>query len=118
MDCATINLNELGGSFLGTRFEGRILRMELERALTVSSQVNLDFRDVALTQSCADEFVGVLFAQAGSPLLQRLIFAGCSDDVRAILQLVIGSRLQEREQLVRQGVLNAQSANALQQSYS
>lgn len=96
-----LQLRELAGAFLGSRIEGRALRMELERVLTESPQVHLNFLGVAITQSCADEFLGVLVAQEGEPLLERLTFLNCRSDVRAILELVIGTRLEDRERLIR-----------------
>lgn len=97
-----LQLVELGGAFLGTRFEGRALRLELERALALAPQVRLNFSGVlAVTQSCADEFLGVLVAQEGEALLDRIVFENCAPDVKAILELVIGARLEDRSQLLR-----------------
>lgn len=96
-----LQLRELAGAFLGSRIEGRALRMELERVLTEFSQARLNFSGVAITQSCADEFLGVLVAKEGEPLLERITFLNCGPDVRAILELVIGTRLEDREQLIR-----------------
>jgi len=96
-----IRLKELAGDFLGTRVEGRALRLELDRCLKTAGQVRLDFTGVSITQSCADELVGVAIAQAGQPLLDRLVFANCSLTVRAILELVISSRLLDNENLER-----------------
>jgi STAS-like domain of unknown function (DUF4325) len=95
-----LRLKQLGGAFLGTRFEGRSLRMELEKSLSATPCVSLDFSDVTVSQSCADEFLGVLVAQQGGDLLEHLTFRNCSADVRAVLELVIGARLQDHDQLV------------------
>lgn len=95
-----LQLRELAGAFLGSRVEGRALRMELERVLTESPQVRLNFSGVAITQSCADEFLGVLVAKEGQPLLERMTFLNCGPDVRAILELVVSARLEDRDQLV------------------
>ena len=96
---AEMPLRKLGSAFLGTRFEGRTLRLELERCLRENDRVRLDFAGVAITQSCADELVGVLIAQEGQTLLDRLVFAHCTATVRAILEFVIGARLQDNERL-------------------
>ena len=100
---ADMSMKKLGSAFLGTRFEGRTLRLELERHLRESERVRLDFAGVAITQSCADEFVGVLIAQEGQSLLDRLVFAHCSPTARAILEFVIGTRMQDNARLVRAG---------------
>jgi|SRR5450759_747261 hypothetical protein len=98
-----MRLGELSGDFLGTRFEGRALRLELERGLSLpdSTPMRLNFSGVTITQSCADEFLGVLVAIQGKALIDRLVFQNCSPDVRAVLELVIGSRLENHAQLER-----------------
>ena len=89
------------GDFLGTRFEGQPLRLELQRLLREPGPVHLDFSGVSITQSCADEFLGTLIAEQGEELLSRLHFKNCSPDVRAILELVVGGRLRDNEDLKR-----------------
>lgn len=96
-----LQLKQLAGAFLGTRIEGRALRMELERVLMECAQVRLNFSGVAITQSCADEFLGVLAAQEGEAVLERMTFLNCAPDVRAILELAIGARLEDRARLIR-----------------
>jgi hypothetical protein len=99
-------LLEHSGDFLGTRFQGQPLRLELERLLREPGDIHLDFEGVNITQSCADEFLGTLIAEHGEELLSRLHFKKCSTAVRAILELVIGGRLRDNENLKRVG--NAQ----------
>ena len=98
---AEMHLKDLAGAFLGTRVEGKALRLNLEKLLREHQRVRLDYSGVSTTQSCADEFVGVLFALEGSPLLERIVFANCSATVRTILEFVITARLQDNERLQR-----------------
>ena len=94
-----IRLAELGMPFLGSRYVGRNVRLELERLLREHEEVRLDFSKVEGTQSFVDELVGVLFAKIGPELTTRIVFSGCSPDVKAILQFVISSRLQDYRRL-------------------
>jgi hypothetical protein len=102
-----INLKAGGKPFLGTRFLGRGLRAQLEKLLDVPGDVRINFGHIGVTQSFLDEFVGVLVVRSGQPLIDRLIFAECSRDARALLELVIGARLEDHERLSAKGRASA-----------
>jgi hypothetical protein len=94
-----ISLRKGEHSFLGTRFLGRELRLQLERLLELPGDIRIQFDQIGVTQSFLDEFVGVLVVGRGQPLIDRLIFVGCSRDAQALLELVIGARLEDHERL-------------------
>lgn len=72
-------------SVLG-RFRGGELRRLAVEALKSESRVRFDFDGiVVVTQSAADEFVGRL-RRYDEPLLDRIAFANCSEDVSHMLQ--------------------------------
>lgn len=79
--------------FLGTRFSARPLRQELENTLADHREVTIDFKGMSVTQSFIDEFLGVLVLRHGPDYLHRLIFKGCSDDVKEIISFVLRSRV-------------------------
>ena len=69
---------------------GRFLGGELRRLAIVmlqsESRVRFDFEGiVVITQSAADEFIGRL-RRYDEPLLDRIAFANCSEDVSYMLQ--------------------------------
>ncbi len=98
-----IKLAGQGASFFGTRFLGRGLREKLETVLGEDeggqSQVRIDFANLGVTQSFLDEFLGVLVVRKGKALVDRLAFAGCTNQTRALLEFVIGSRLSDHDKL-------------------
>jgi hypothetical protein len=94
-----IRLSTFGHPFFGSRLVAREIRLELERALRDRGEVRIDFANVGATQSFIDELVGVLVAQQGVTLLSSLVFTNCSDDIKALLQFVIGSRLRDFDEL-------------------
>lgn len=85
--------------FYGTRFLGRGLRERLEVLLSSDGEIRVDFAHAGVTQSFLDEFLGVLVVSVGQPLVDRLIFAGCTRETRALLEFVIGARLSDRAHL-------------------
>jgi hypothetical protein len=94
-----IELRLEGRAFLGTRYLGRELRMRLERLLDTPGDVRIRFGQIGVTQSFLDEFIGVLVVRYGQTLVDRLVFVGCSRDAEALLELVIGARLEDHEHL-------------------
>jgi hypothetical protein len=97
-----INLATQGTNFFGTRFLGRGLREKLEALLSEDEgkrEVCIDFANLGVTQSFLDEFLGVLVVSKGSDLVDRVAFAGCTSETRALLEFVIGSRLRDRDRL-------------------
>ena len=72
-------------SVLG-RFRGGELRRLAVEALEKEPRIRFDFDGIVLiTQSAADEFVGRL-RRYDEPLLDRIAFANCSEDVSHMLQ--------------------------------
>lgn len=78
---------------LGTRYTAVAVRREVEGALLRGQHVQLDFKQLLVTQSFADELLGPLVLRRGPGLLNNLSFAGCTEDTKAIVRLVLASRL-------------------------
>lgn len=89
-----IHLNQHAyGHLVGSRMAAAPVREELEIALAQTGiDVILDFSGVGATQSFIDELIGVLVLSRGPDFLSRLVFKGCSDDVRAIIEFVVADR--------------------------
>lgn len=84
------------GHLVGSRFAATPLREQLEVALVQQgAEVILDFSDIAATQSFIDELVGALVLRHGPDILARIVFKGCSDDVRAIIEFVAADRCDQ-----------------------
>ena len=80
---------------LGTRYSAIGLRENVEQRLENCQTVQIDFNGVFVTQSFVDELFGPIILRMGPPILQRLAFSGCNDATKAILSLVLASRLQD-----------------------
>ncbi len=81
---------------LGTRDEAIPLRQQVEQALDRSElAVCVDFCGTTVTQSFIDELIGVLILRRGPPVLQRLGFRQCSEEVRAVIRFVVSSRIRD-----------------------
>jgi hypothetical protein len=78
---------------LGTRYSAIKFRERVSQQLETCQTVQVDFSEVFVTQSFVDELFGPLILRMGPALLDRLVFSGCNDDTRAILNLVFASRL-------------------------
>jgi hypothetical protein len=84
------------GHLVGSRLAAAPLREDLEVALAQQgAEVVLDFSGITATQSFVDELVGVLVLRHGPDVLARIIFKGCSDDVRAIVEFVAADRCDQ-----------------------
>jgi hypothetical protein len=84
------------GHLVGSRVSATPVREELEIALAqADADVVLDFTGVSATQSFIDELVGVLVLRTGPDVLSRIVFKGCSDDVRAIIEFVVTDRCDQ-----------------------
>jgi len=92
-----IHLNQHAhGHLVGSRTAAAPVREELEIALAqAGAEVILDFSGVSVTQSFIDELVGVLVLRSGPDVLSRIVFKGCSDDVRAIIEFVVSDRCDQ-----------------------
>jgi hypothetical protein len=86
--------------FLGTRLRASALRDELEAMLAANSEVVLDFGGVDTTQSFIDELLGVLVLEQGPDVIGHLVFRSCSKEVKAIINFVLGDRIEQYRQRV------------------
>ena len=84
-----------GLPFLGTRLIARQLREQVEEFLAQAREVELNFTGVNISQSFADELVGVLLLTHTPEVLDRLVFKGCSDSVKAVIEFVVADRYDE-----------------------
>lgn len=72
------------------------VREALEIALAqAGAEVVLDFSGISATQSFIDELVGALVLRSGPDVLSHIVFKGCSDDVRAIIEFVVSDRCDQ-----------------------
>lgn len=84
------------GRMIGSRLVAAPLRDQLEETLAQQKgDVSLDFSGVVVTQSFVDELIGVLVLRHGEDILKRMIFKGCSADVRAIIEFVATDRCDQ-----------------------
>lgn len=92
-----IHLNQLAhGHLVGSRMAAAPVREELEVTLAqADAEVILDFSGISATQSFVDELVGVLVLRHGPDVLSRIVFKGCSEDVRAIIEFVAADRCDQ-----------------------
>ena len=96
MQAAFSILEHTHEKFLGSRFRARELREEVERLLARADEVMLDFTGMkSLTQSFVDELVGVLVLEHGPDVVRRLVFKGCSEDIKEILNFVVSTRSED-----------------------
>jgi len=81
---------------VGSRMAAAPVREELEITLAqAGAEVVLDFSGISATQSFVDELIGVLVLRHGPDILSRIVFKGCSDDVRAIIEFVVADRCDQ-----------------------
>lgn len=79
--------------FVGSRCRARELREELEGLLFPANELVLDFTGmVSATQSFVDELVGVLILKHGPDIVRRLVFKGCSENIKEIISFVVSTR--------------------------
>lgn len=81
--------------FLGTRIRASELREKLEVLLANATEVEIDFSGVTVSQFFADELVGVMLLQHGPDILTRLVFKGCSNSVKDLIEFVVADRYDE-----------------------
>jgi hypothetical protein len=86
--------------FLGTRLRASALRDDLEQLLSEHGEVVLDFAGVEATQSFIDELLGVLVLEHGPGVVERMVFRSCSKDVKAIINFVLGDRIDQHKQRI------------------
>lgn len=96
MQAAFSILEHTKAPFLGGRYRARELREEVERLLVRADEIVLDFTGMkSATQSFVDELVGVLVLKHGPDITQRIVFKGCSVDIKEILSFVVASRTED-----------------------
>lgn len=83
------------GRMVGERSKAGGVRTQVEQAILAGHEVVLDFAGVEVTQSFADELVGVLILNLGPEVLETLVFKNCSENVRAIVQFVAADRADQ-----------------------
>lgn len=96
MQAAFSILDHTHAQYIGSRLRARELREELERLLVRADEVVLDFTGMkSATQSFVDELVGVLVLKYGPAVVARMVFKGCSNDIKEILGFVVSSRAED-----------------------
>ncbi len=97
MNEVIIPLSEFSrGHLVSSRMAAAPVREELEITLAqVGAEALLDFSGISATQSFVDELVGVLVLRHGPDILSHIVFKGCSDDVRAIIEFVAADRCDQ-----------------------
>ncbi|MGF6807656.1 anti-anti-sigma regulatory factor [Paraburkholderia sp. Clong3] len=84
--------------FYGTRSRAFEFRDQIEQQLDADvERVVIEFSGVSATQSFIDELLGVLVVERGAGVVRRLVFKGCSDDLRAIIRFVLNDRIEQLE---------------------
>ena len=78
--------------FVGTRAFASELRSQVEARLVESTEVEVSFDGVSISQAFADELVGVMLLQHGPDILKRLVFKGCADSVKGLIEFVVADR--------------------------
>lgn len=82
---------------LGMRSTATPIRREIEQELSRGSAVSIDFSNKDATQSFVDELIGALVLKYGRPVLAKISFKNCSDDVKSIIRFVINDRVHQIE---------------------
>lgn len=87
--------NVHNSAFMGSRIRALKIREDLEQALLKNPEVEIDFANINIGQSFADELIGVLVLKHGPDILRKLIFKNCSDIVKTTIQFVVTDRYDE-----------------------
>jgi hypothetical protein len=80
---------------IGIRALAVPIRVEACQAIAQGEDVIFDFSGVGVTQSFVDELIGSVILKEGPTVLSKMVFKGCSVDVRAILKFVTADRSQQ-----------------------
>lgn len=84
--------------FYGTRTRATELRNRIEAELDRGAeQVMIEWEGVWATQGFIDALEGVLVVKHGPEITHRLVFGGCSDDLKGIIQFVLNARIEQVE---------------------
>lgn len=82
-------------SIYGSRASAFKLREHLETLLKSNedfNEVSVDFCNQNATQSFVDELIGVLILKYSPTIIKNLIFKGCNQNTRSVIQFVIIDR--------------------------
>lgn len=90
-----ISSNSMSSSFMGTRDRALKIRDEIEALLRQGQDVEINFSNVAISQSFADELIGVLLLKNGPDILNKLVFKDCSESVKAAIEFVVADRYDQ-----------------------
>ena len=82
--------------FFSSRTHAALLRKEIQTHLGFFQSVTIDFSDTEMTQSFADELIGVLAFLKGPELFKKIKFKGCSEEMKKIINFVVTQRLSSR----------------------
>jgi hypothetical protein len=84
--------------FYGTRERAFEFRDQIELQLDAEvPRVVIEFDGITATQSFIDELLGILVVERGAAVANRLVFRGCSDDLKAIISFVLSDRIEQVE---------------------
>lgn len=89
------------GALLASRVKAAEIRKSIEKTLRHTEEsITIDFDEVCITQSFADELVGILAYKFGRPGMQRLHFKNCTEDHKKILNFVVSHRISTQRIVV------------------
>lgn len=88
-------------SFLASRATAAQMRRNIEEIIQNQGSVKIDFLGVGITQSFADELIGVLAYIHGQLVFKKINFKNCTNEHKAILNFVVAHRLTTRIDLPR-----------------
>jgi len=91
----SLHPQSLGPTAMGSRARAAQFREKLEAALDAGDRVVLDFDGVEATQSFVDELIGVVVLDRGPSILQTVSFRKCSQDMKGIINFVLGDRSRQ-----------------------
>lgn len=87
----TLPIEEIAGSFAENKDIAATLRREqILPAIVNNKTVTLDFNGVSLTtQSFVHALISEALRQKGESALELLVFSGCNDSIRGIIETVV-----------------------------
>lgn len=86
-----IRILPIAGSFAEDKDKARSLRIDaIEKSLDKGETIVIDFSGVeGTTQSFIHALISELFRKRGPEVLDNLLFRGCNEEVKGIIQLVV-----------------------------
>ena len=83
------------GRLIGARETAVPLHLLVEQSLHSGADVVFDFSGVEVSQVFVDALIGVLILKHGPDLLGQIVFKSCSEEARAIIELVAADRADQ-----------------------